>query len=140
ALMKQGDKPAAVKAVRSGRGKALMDDLRQDIAAIQQSEHNLLRQRADESEASYHTTVLSILLPALIGVALLGVVFFLNQRNHLIRQRAAQVLAEQKERLRTTLASIGDAVVSTDTEGRITTMNAVAETLTGWKFKEANGQ
>lgn len=38
---------------------------------------------------------------------------------------------------RTTLLSIGDAVICTDERGRITQMNAVAEQLTGWKFSEA---
>ena len=47
---------------------------------------------------------------------------------------------EQKERLRTTLASIGDAVITTDTAGRVTSLNAVAETLTGWTTAEARGQ
>ena len=36
---------------------------------------------------------------------------------------------EQAERLRTTLASIGDAVITTDTEGRVTNVNGVAESL-----------
>src|SRR5262249_32722334 len=67
------------------------------------------------------------------------VVFYLSQRNLLLQQRGAEVLAEQRERLRTTLASIGDAVISTDTEGCITNMNAVAESLTGWKLEEAIG-
>ncbi len=48
--------------------------------------------------------------------------------------------AEGHERLRTTLASIGDAVIATDTEGRVTIMNAVAESLTGWTIAEAADQ
>jgi two-component system CheB/CheR fusion protein len=55
--------------------------------------------------------------------------------------RAAQRRTrEEQERLRTTLASIGDAVIATDTEGRITTINAVAESLTGWTQGEAVGK
>ncbi len=42
----------------------------------------------------------------------------------------------QRARLQVTLASIGDAVITTDTQGRITFMNGVAETLTGWRFDE----
>ena len=36
-----------------------------------------------------------------------------------------------------TLSSIGDAVISTDSVGRVTFMNPVAESLTGWNLKEA---
>ncbi|MGI8740470.1 MAG: PAS domain-containing protein [Gammaproteobacteria bacterium] len=46
-------------------------------------------------------------------------------------------LREHRERLRVTLASIGDAIISTDGEGRVTTLNAVAEALTGWSQEEA---
>ena len=42
--------------------------------------------------------------------------------------------------LRVTLHSIGDAVITTDVDGRITYMNAVAESLTGWTHREAVGQ
>ena len=49
-------------------------------------------------------------------------------------------LAENAERLRTTLASIGDAVITTDIEGRVTNLNATAELLTGWTNSEAVGQ
>ena len=47
---------------------------------------------------------------------------------------------EAQERFRVTLASIGDAVMATDVEGRITFMNGVAERLTGWQEKEALGR
>ena len=42
--------------------------------------------------------------------------------------------------MRITLASIGDAVLVTDAEGRVTSLNPVAEALTGWASPEAAGQ
>ncbi len=44
---------------------------------------------------------------------------------------SAVLLADEKERLRVTLQSIGDAVICTDADNRITFMNPVAEKLTG---------
>ena len=52
----------------------------------------------------------------------------------------ARAEAEQRERLRTTLASIGDAVITTDPAGRVTNLNAVAESLTGWTTSDAMGR
>jgi PAS domain S-box-containing protein len=46
--------------------------------------------------------------------------------------RAERVKWESEQRWATTLASIGDAVIATDPAGRVTFMNAVAETVTGW--------
>ena len=52
-------------------------------------------------------------------------------------RRARLGALEQSEVLRVTLASIGDAVISTDTQGRITYLNGVAESLTGWSAADA---
>ncbi|WP_395382772.1 PAS domain-containing protein [Mesorhizobium sp. UC22_110] len=51
----------------------------------------------------------------------------------------AQAVFEEKERLRITLHSIGDSVISTDAQARITFMNPVAEQMTGWLASEAAG-
>ncbi|MFP3983596.1 MAG: PAS domain S-box protein [Desulfurivibrionaceae bacterium] len=53
--------------------------------------------------------------------------------------RTEEALAEEKERLAVTLRSIGDGVITTDTRGRVTMMNKVAEDLTGWPQDEALG-
>jgi len=52
----------------------------------------------------------------------------------------AQMLRESERNLSMTLKSIGDAVIATDTEGRIVRMNTVAEQLTGWNMGEALGR
>lgn len=54
----------------------------------------------------------------------------------LYKHQADRQVYEQREWLRVTLASIGDAVIATDIEGRITFMNSVAESLIGWKAGE----
>ena len=53
-------------------------------------------------------------------------------------ERAMQhSLAHEKENLRVTLNSIADGVITTDQGGRISFMNPVAESLTGWREREA---
>jgi PAS domain S-box-containing protein len=49
-------------------------------------------------------------------------------------------LNAREEELSITLKSIGDGVLSTDIEGRITRLNTMAEHLTGWTENEAIGQ
>ncbi len=57
----------------------------------------------------------------------------------LYKHEMEKKLRESQQWLSTTLKSIGDAVIATDTEGFITFMNPVAEALTGWNQKEAVG-
>ena len=52
-------------------------------------------------------------------------------------KQAEKALADEKERLAVTLASIGEGVITTDREGRITLMNRVAEQITGWTQADA---
>lgn len=56
------------------------------------------------------------------------------------RQAAEAALRESEESLDITLHSIGDAVLATDLQGRVTRLNPVAERLTGWTQAEAMGR
>ena len=58
----------------------------------------------------------------------------------LIGEQAARAAGERNEaRLAVTLSSIGEAVITTDTDGLITMLNPVAQALTGWRESEAIG-
>jgi PAS domain S-box-containing protein len=54
------------------------------------------------------------------------------------RQRAEE-LFQSEQHLRTTLASIGDGVITCDPESRVVMMNPVAQQLTGWLESQARG-
>ncbi len=56
------------------------------------------------------------------------------------RRVAESTLQDYSERLHVTLKSMGDAMIATDLQGRVTMMNGVAETLTGWSEAEAVGR
>lgn len=58
----------------------------------------------------------------------------------LYRHETEARLRKVERLLATTLRSIGDSVIATDIEGRITFINSAAEKLTGWKHKEALGK
>jgi PAS domain S-box-containing protein len=53
---------------------------------------------------------------------------------------AREALIREKELLATTLASIGDGVIVTDTQSRVTFLNSEAERLTGWANSNADGR
>ncbi len=76
-----------------------------------------------------------LLTSSLDGDALLRSV-----ENMVERAANAEALPEDKERAQATLDSIGDAVMSTDLDGRVTYLNVVAEGMTGWSNMEAAGR
>ncbi|NMM37208.1 MAG: EAL domain-containing protein [Glaciimonas sp.] len=55
------------------------------------------------------------------------------------RKQAQAALQAEKERALVTLASIGDAVITTDLDGRVESLNGVAQQLTGWSVSAAQG-
>ena len=122
-----------------GEGKRLMDLVRDEVYGMQQLERALLTRREGASRANTRTALASTVVGLGLGLVLTTMVITLVARNLAARQRAADVLHAERERFRTMLTSIGDAVVVTDAQGRITLLNPVAQALTGWSA-EALGQ
>ncbi len=87
--------------------------------------------------------LLSLFLATAIGISSSWQLHSWRRREFLARGEEYRLLEElrrNREWLQVTLISIGDAVISTDTAGRITFLNPVAQALTGWPHKEAVGQ
>jgi diguanylate cyclase (GGDEF)-like protein/PAS domain S-box-containing protein len=66
--------------------------------------------------------------------------FFVQLSDITKRKRAEDALLAEKEKLRVTLNSIGDAVITADTAGVVDYLNPAAEATTGWKLEEARGR
>ena len=62
----------------------------------------------------------------------------INERKQ--RKMEDQALDREKRKLEITLHSIGDGVITTDDQGFIVMMNAIAEQMTGWERSEASGK
>jgi len=123
--------------VATGRGKEKMDAIRRLIATMEDDEHDLLRDRERQSAVAYRNAVATELSTAALGLVLLGALIYLVRRRLRERSRAAALVHEERERLHTTLTSIGDAVIVTDAGGHVRLMNRVAQHLTGWKNEAA---
>ncbi len=64
-----------------------------------------------------------------------------NANKMLQEKTAAQnKLSEEREKLLVTIRSIGDGLITTDKEGKVTLLNSVAENLTGWNTNDAEGK
>jgi PAS domain S-box-containing protein len=129
-------------------GKTLMEQVRKDIQAITRHAEAARSMRIEQ----WHRQVRS-LVEALLAIALgMGVLIGLFTRSRLtavsaayrtsleVLSRRAEELFQSEQRLRTTLVSIGDGVITCDAEGRIQMMNPIASELTGWTQAEAHNR
>ncbi len=85
-------------------------------------------------------TLQQIALPVIVIYPLATILVGKILSDQLANDRYLKELSDSREQFRTTLFSIGDAVITTDDTGHIQLMNSVAETLTGWSFSESQGR
>jgi PAS domain S-box-containing protein len=129
-------------------GKRRMDDIRARSLAL----NRFTEATRDAAVKTWHrqvrTTIISLLVAAialglLIGFYVLSLIRQISaafrQSHNVLRIRAEQTFRSE-ERLRTTLRSIADGVITCDLEGRIQSLNDTAQELTGWSEPEARDQ
>lgn len=146
-LRKQNDLEGSLAIVRSGRGKAMMDSIRQAVWEIHQQERGIINGRSlivrAHSDRSHLVAITSsAALLVLLGLGAITISKATERREQLIADldKERKQTAEVRDLLQTTLSSIADAVLVTDRRGRVTFLNKVAESLTGWRGEDAQGR
>lgn len=129
-------------------GKELMDQIRQDIGGIIQTAERNRAERIAQWRRQVHTVLVALLVLALA----IGILIGLFTRSRLravstayrtsleVLGHRAEEIYQSEQQLRTTLASIGDGVITCDASGQIQMMNPIACELTGWSHAEAIGR
>ncbi len=149
--------------VNSGQGKRIMDAFRVELGAFIEMENAALRQRDAELQSRMRDLFTLIVIATLLTLVLSLFFAYLLYREtlhrldsevhkktrHLLFEKeevnkklysANRILQVSEEHLAVILHSIGDAVIATDEQGRVTHLNPTAERLTGWKRVEAAGR
>jgi PAS domain S-box-containing protein len=129
-------------------GRARIDVMRR---ALRDIESDAERSRSDHAEA-WKTQSYNVFIVLYIAALAMGIIIglFTHDRMEAVsaafrsaldaQQRRAEELTHSEQNLRTTLASIGDGVITCDNEGCVQMMNPVAQELTGWLESDAMGR
>jgi len=131
--------PPALHVVETNAGKRYMDDIRTQSAAMRDIAARRVATFSAIAESSAGrlrivSTAGSLVLLGFLAISAVTVLRGLSHREDLYHRANSNA-----EQLRVTLTSIGDAVIATDAQSRITFINPVGQELTGWREMDAIG-
>ena len=126
--------------VKSNYGLLTMEHFRQVIDRLEREEAAQEATRNGEYLRTVRRTIGSIYLASLLATIGLVTLAYYILREMSLREKHAHEMREREEWFRTTLTSIGDAVIVTDNEGRVSFLNPVAEMLTGTSLSQAHNR
>ncbi len=157
------DLTQAALRVNEGRGKRAMDAIRSEMASVHTLLDSALARHDETLELNLNRLFIFLVSAGVLALALatsFGLVAIRKTKlrldglvaletQHLLKiqqdtnaklQQVNDSLQSSEEKLSVTLYSIGDAVIATDTQARVTLVNTAAELLTGWSQAQALGR
>jgi PAS domain S-box-containing protein len=132
--------PPALAIVQTDFGKNTMDSIREVITRMTTQQELALANANRRAATLVYWRNLIAIFSTLLTLAVLLWAYRRISDASAGQERARLEVLRQKELLDVTFASIGDAVIVTDIEGKITFLNEVAAELTGWPFAEVQNQ
>ena len=140
-LLYQSGHPEAARAeVLSDRGRLLMVQIDNLTGKIQLEETSLDSARSAAANQSIRDTYISIYLASFVAALGLCFLAYYIFKAMALRDTYFRQLEEREEWFRSTLTSLGDAVIATDGQGRVTFLNSMAEQLMGMTITAARGK
>jgi PAS domain S-box-containing protein len=139
-LYQEGHADAAKTLVLSGRGRLLMGDIRMLMDKMAREEISLQSARSATYRASKRRMIASIYFATFIAVLGLFFLALYILKESDLHNRHARQLFEREEWFRSTLTSLGDAVIATDAKGCVTFLNPIAQQLIGIDPLNARGK
>lgn len=130
----------AVEVMKKGEGKRIMDQIIVVFEHLENEENRLLEIRKIETQASVFTAKMILFIGTFSSLTILFIIFYILQKEIKRRKKNEEQLFIQNEWFTQTLVSLGDAVITTDTNGIITMINKAACNITGWIKEEAIGK
>ncbi len=162
-LRRNHNEAGALKIVNEGGGRQMMDAIRSDIGQFVQIENSAFAVQDAQFQSNMRrlfSLMVAASLLVLVAALAFAVLFYRQAQQrlqNLMHLQTLDSLAQQEslnqvlqqtnvnlqaseERLAVTLNSIGDAVITTDAQAQVTSLNPLAEQLTGWTQAQAQGQ
>lgn len=139
-LYQEGKRQETRAEVLTDRGLRIMGDLRVLTNQMRSDENALGRARLEAVHRSTRSLIATLYFTTSLAVIGLVLLAFYILREMAQREKHAREIRQREEWFRVTLASIGDAVIATDQQGKVIFINPIAEDLLGIKLAVAQGQ
>lgn len=139
-LRRTGGFAAAERAVSSGRGRRMMDNIRNTVAEMSARENALLDSRRIESNASARNTTITL---AIFGALLLGFLpagYLIIKRDIKKRRQAEEALRESEERSKYLIEHANELIYRTDDRGHLMFVNPTCVEILGFSEEELVGR
>lgn len=130
----------AIKVINSGKGKKIMDDIRSVFLQFDIEEQKTLEKREIEMQNSIIRSEKILFIGTFSILSIFLIIFFFLTKQIKNRKEYEVRLFIQNKWFTQMLLSLGDGVITTDTNGIITMINKAACQISGWTSEEAVGK